>query len=194
MKMELWKITVAGTAIILALFYFLSVMPKRMLEVDRTVPSFPLMLAGETAATDIRDILIGKENLVYFGYLNCKSVCHGTLAKLKSTLTGREDLRLVFISLDPKNDSQKRFREYFREAAKQSVLIRMESTEQAFELARRFGIRAFPSEQSDDIDHSDSALWINSKGRIKGFFGEFNRWWNLESEDEFIRTIRNSQD
>lgn len=178
---------------ILASFYFISVKPKRMLEVDRIAPSFPLSLKGE-AATDIRDILIGKENLIYFGYLNCKSICHGTLAKLKSTLTRRADLRLIFISLDPKNDSQKRFKEYFAEDEKRSILIRTESMEQSFELARRFGVQAFPNEQSGEIDHSDSILWINSKGRIKGIFLEFNKWWNLESEDEFIRILKNNQD
>lgn len=190
MKTGLWKLSLGGIACIFPLIYFLPNVSNGILETDRKIPSFPLTRPEENAASDIRDILIGQENLVYFGYLNCKSVCHGSLMKLKNILSKRTDLHFVFITLDPENDTQERFREYFSEVKPKSVLIRPESMERAFELARLFGVQAFLIDREKNIDHSDSVIWVNSEGRIKGLFFEFNKQWNPEKEKEFIRIAK----
>ncbi|WP_039948066.1 SCO family protein [Leptospira fainei] len=194
MKKEFWKLCIGGIAFILLLLYFLPNVSRGMVETDRKIPSFPLTRPDEDPASDIRDVLMGSDNLVYFGYLNCKSVCHGSLAKLKNTISKRTDLRLVFISLDPENDTQKRFKEYFSEVKTKSILIRPESMERSFELARLFGVQAFLIDKAKNIDHSDSVILVNSKGRIKSLFLEFDKRWNQDKETEFVRAAKDKPD
>ncbi|WP_244283212.1 SCO family protein [Leptospira neocaledonica] len=144
-------------------------------------------------STDIRNTLIGKENLVYFGYLNCKTICHGSLHKLKNLISKQKDLRLVFVSLDPENDTEERFEKYFSDLKVETKFIRLESRGRAFELARLFGIMAFSSNESGDIDHPDSVLWVNSQARIKGLIFEFDKHWD-QSPEELLKFISDKKE
>lgn len=181
MRTDIWKFTVCGLTILFLLFYFLPQSFSGMTEVDRSLPEF--QISDDRGNTeDIREALIGKENLVYFGYLNCKTVCHGSLQKLKNLLSHQEDLRLVFVSLDPEKDTREKFEKYFFDSTAKTKFIHLESKAKAFELAKSFGIIAFSSDRSIDIDHPDTVLWVNSQGRIKGLILEFNDHWNQNRE------------
>ncbi|TGL65763.1 SCO family protein [Leptospira sarikeiensis] len=192
MKIEMWKFFVGSFAVLFPLFYFIPGNPSGMIEADRNLPKFEI-LNEEGKITDIRDILTGTDHLVYFGYLNCKSICHGSLAKLKDLISEHKELKLAFVSLDPEKDSTERFRSYFSNSNIKPLFIRTESRGQSFELARSFGIQAFSSNNSADIDHPDSLLWVNSHGKIKGIFFEFNKHWNQNRKEllKFISDNRN---
>ncbi|WP_244283361.1 SCO family protein [Leptospira hartskeerlii] len=158
-----------------------------MMEADRNLPKF--QISEEDGKTvDIRKTLIGKENLVYFGYLNCKTICHGSLQKLKNLISKQKNLRLVFVSLDPEKDTEERFEKYFSDLKSETKFIRLESRGRAFELARLFGIMAFSSNKNGDIDHPDSVFWVNSQGKIKGLFFEFDKHWD-QNPKELIKFI-----
>ncbi len=67
-------------------------------------------------ATDYRGHVV----LVYFGYTHCPDVCPLTLSRIKSTLANlgdeAKDIRVLFVSVDPKRDSLpelKRYTEFF---------------------------------------------------------------------------------
>lgn len=187
MQTDIWKLAIGGLTVIFPLFYFLPSSSSGMMEADRNLPEF--QISEENGKTeDIRETLIGKENLVYFGYLNCKTVCHGSLRKLKNLISERKDLRLVFVSLDPEKDSEERFEKYFSDLKSETKFIRLESRGRAFELARLFGIMAFSSNKSGDIDHPDSVLWVNSQGRIKGLIFEFDKHWD-ENPHKLLKFI-----
>lgn len=185
--MDTWKLAMGGLTVIFPLFYFLPSSSSGMMEADRNLPQFQIS-EEEGKTTDIRDSLIGKENLVYFGYLNCKTVCHGSLQKLKNLISDRKNLRLVFVSLDPEKDTKERFDKYFSDLKAETKFIRLESRGRAFELARLFGIMAFSSNRNGDIDHPDSVLWVNSQGRIKGLIFEFDKHWD-QNPKELIKFI-----
>ncbi|PJZ47513.1 SCO family protein [Leptospira saintgironsiae] len=187
MQTDIWKLAIGGLTVIFPLFYFLPSSSSGMMEADRNLPEF--QISEENGKTiDIRETLIGQENLVYFGYLNCKTVCHGSLRKLKNLISERKDLRLIFVSLDPENDTEERFRKYFSDLKSETKFIRLETRGRAFELARLFGIMAFSSNKSGDIDHPDSVLWVNSQGRIKGLIFEFDKHWD-ENPSKLLKFI-----
>ena len=58
----------------------------------------------------------GKVVLLFFGYTNCPDVCPTTLSEFKkihTALGGQADqVRFVFITVDPERDSQERVQEY----------------------------------------------------------------------------------
>jgi protein SCO1/2 len=67
-------------------------------------------------ATDYR----GKLLLLYFGYTHCPDVCPTTLSRIKNAIDKLgpevEEVRVLFVSVDPKRDSTqqlKRYSEYF---------------------------------------------------------------------------------
>ncbi|TGN01921.1 SCO family protein [Leptospira dzoumogneensis] len=192
MRMNIWKLAIGGLTVIFPLFYFMQSSSSGMMEADRNLPEFQISEeAGKTV--DIRETLIGKENLVYFGYLNCKTVCHGSLQKLKNLISKQKDLRLVFVSLDPEKDTEERFEKYFSDLKSETKFIRLESRGRAFELARLFGIIAFSSDKSGEIDHPDSVLWVNSQGRIKGLIFEFDKHWD-QNPKELIKFISDKKE
>lgn len=178
--------------VIFPLFYFLPSSSSGMMEADRSLPEFQLN-DKNGKISDIRENLIGKENLVYFGYLNCKTVCHGSLQKLKNLVSKQKDLRLVFISLDPEKDTEDRFEQYFSDIKSETKFIRLESRGRVFELARLFGIMAFSSNKSGEIDHPDSVLWVNSQGKIKGLIFEFDKHWD-QNQKEVIQFISDKKE
>ncbi|PKA15413.1 SCO family protein [Leptospira haakeii] len=192
MQTEIWKLALGGLTVIFPLFYFLPSSSSGMMEADRSLPEFLISEEGNKKE-DIRNTLSGKENLVYFGYLNCKTVCHGSLKKLKNLISKQKDLRLVFVSLDPEKDTEESFEKYFSDLKIETKFIRLESRGRAFELARLFGIMAFSSDKSGDIDHPDSVLWVNSEGRIKGLIFEFDKHWD-QNPKELIKFISDKKE
>ncbi|TGL29844.1 SCO family protein [Leptospira koniambonensis] len=192
MQTDIWKLAVGGLIVIFPLFYFLPSSSSGMMEADRSLPEFHISEEG-SKTTDIREALIGKENLVYFGYLNCKTICHGSLQKLKNLISKQKDLRLVFVTLDPEKDTEERFEKYFSDIKSETKFIRLESRGRAFELARLFGVMAFSSNKNGEIDHPDSVLWVNSAGRIKGLIFEFDKHWD-QNPTELIKFISDKKE
>lgn len=85
-----------------------------VLQNPREAPDFELKAAdGSTfKLSDQR----GKVVLLFFGYTNCPDVCPATMAvwkELGKRLKDRaDDVRMVFITVDPERDTPERMREY----------------------------------------------------------------------------------
>lgn len=192
MQTDTWKLAIGGLTVIFPLIYFLPSSSSGMMEADRSLPEFWLN-EGDGKTTDLRKTLSGKENLVYFGYLSCKTVCHGSLKKLKNLISAKSNLRLVFVSLDPEFDTEERFEKYFSDLKAETKFIRLESRGRAFLLARLFGSMVFSSDTNGDIEHPDSVFWVNSQGRIKGLISEFDKHWD-QNPNELIKFISNEKE
>ncbi len=58
----------------------------------------------------------GKVVLLFFGYTSCQDICPTTLAHLKSLVkrigTAAKDVQVLFVTVDPKNDTVEHLREY----------------------------------------------------------------------------------
>lgn len=128
-----------------------------------------------------QDDLRGVPTLIFFGYTFCPEVCPTTLAESTSWrntlgLTS-EDLRLIFVSVDPKRDTIATMQEYLGIFG--SPIIGLTGTDVEVEKAKKaFGV--FSKISDDDssteylIDHTASLFMLNEDGQFQGTiaFGE----------------------
>ena len=80
-------------------------------------PSGNFTLTGDTGNPVQLIDFRGQIVLLFFGYTSCPDACPSTLAKLQRALNllpadEREQVRTVFISVDPKRDNPKLLKEY----------------------------------------------------------------------------------
>lgn len=89
----------------------------RTTDISDRVPPLDFALIDENGqAVDESDYL-GKPALVFFGYTHCPDICPTTLARLASVMRKldkpmRDDLQVLFISVDPGRDSPSVLKEY----------------------------------------------------------------------------------
>lgn len=89
----------------------------RTTDIAERVPPLDIALTDENGqAVDESDYL-GKPALVFFGYTHCPDICPTTLARLASVTrqldeSVRNDLQVLFISVDPSRDSPSVLKEY----------------------------------------------------------------------------------
>lgn len=151
-------------------------------------PERPVGLFGgtftlqSTAGGDFtQDDLRGVPTLIFFGYTFCPEVCPTTLAEStawrESLGLSSEELRLIFVSVDPKRDTIATMTEYLSIFG--SPIIGLTGTDVEVEKAKKaFGV--FSKISDDDsstdylIDHTASLFLLNEDGQFQGTiaFGE----------------------
>jgi protein SCO1/2 len=134
------------------------------------------------------DRLLGKWNLLFFGFTHCPDICPPTLYQLKTFLDQLGNVpgrpQVVFISVDPQRDTPEVIREYL-ERFHPDFIGAVGSETDLVSLAKQLGIYFEKShEQSDphagheqhgqaknySINHSGSVLVVNPKGQLAGLF------------------------
>ena len=74
--------------------------------------SAPSSLGREASLSEFRDKVV----LLFFGYTSCQDVCPATLAHLRSLVRdlgeASEDVQVLFVTVDPENDSADHLRQY----------------------------------------------------------------------------------
>ncbi|WP_238325502.1 SCO family protein [Leptospira inadai] len=167
---------IIGSIIPLAVFHFYSFSSP---DFDREVVLDPIFFENQSGPkTRENSIFFGKQSLVYFGYLNCKSVCHGAITKFKKILneSESESLQIVLISLDPENESTDGWRNYFSETPPHRIrILRPETSEKSFRLAGLFGNRIIKNPTTFEIEHLDVMFWVNEEAKIKILFPNFSQ-------------------
>lgn len=114
----------------LAAMLFAGCSPKASLKWDLTdikgyLPNlnFKLQTAGDKTVTAAD--LHGKVVALYFGYLHCPDVCPMTMARLSSALKlvgpAADDVRVVFVSIDPYRDKPDLVAQYAKAFMPQGV-------------------------------------------------------------------------
>ncbi len=135
----------------------------------------PFTLQSTTGGTFTQDNLKGIPSLVFFGYTFCPDVCPTTLAETTSwraTLgLDENDLRIVFVSVDPERDSIESIREYL--SAFSSPVIGLTGTPEQIEVAKKvFGVFSEkvidPGASEYLVNHTASVFMIDEEG---GFVG-----------------------
>ncbi|MGD8430417.1 MAG: SCO family protein, partial [Ectothiorhodospiraceae bacterium] len=86
-------------------------------DIDGLMPDLAFTLTGEGGKTVHGREYRGQVTLVYFGYTYCPDVCPMTLARLSSVLdrltpAQRDDVSVLFVSVDPRRDSPERLAKY----------------------------------------------------------------------------------
>lgn len=129
--------------------------------------------AGPVSLHDFR----GKLTLLYFGYTYCPDVCPTSLAATSAALqrlsaSERQQVAMLFISVDPERDTPARLKEY-AEFFDPGIIGATGEPAQLAEIAGRYGV--FYARQAVDtagngyvVDHTADTLLVAPDGRLVG--------------------------
>ncbi|MBZ7986554.1 SCO family protein [Campylobacter canadensis] len=115
----------------------------------------------------------GENLLIYFGYTLCPDVCPFSLSRASDVLAklDNKNIKLVFITLDPKRDDVKSVEEYVKFFQENSIGL-VPSEEELVKIAKNYGVKYEyvyqDSEALYTVAHSSSLYFINDKGEYKG--------------------------
>lgn len=135
--------------------------------------AFAMTRANDGNAVDARDYR-GRIVVLYFGYTNCPDVCPTTLSDLSDVLKRlgdrANDVRVLFVTVDPARDSLGTLNAYVRAFAPQIDGLRG-SDDAIARLARRYRITysvapATPGHPYE-VMHSDSVFFFDREGRAR---------------------------
>jgi cytochrome oxidase Cu insertion factor (SCO1/SenC/PrrC family) len=123
-----------------------------------------------------------KYKLIYFGYSNCPDVCPTTLSNLTRALYGgkidkkrADKFQIIFITIDPKRDTQERLREWLP-IFSDKIHGLIPTTEQIDEIKSQWHIAIYPNnnpnsmyekhDMNDMSHHAKDASIANTRGDL----------------------------
>lgn len=145
-----------------------------LFDTPRTLPAFKLTAADGSAITD--ETLKGRWNLVFLGYTRCPDVCPTTLQDFAvaqrawSGLTPAQMPRIVFVSVDPDNDTPQKISTYTHFFSPTIVGATADNDTLAT-FAKSLGMvfmKVLTKGGDYSIDHSASVSLIDPQGRMAG--------------------------
>ena len=116
----------------------------------------------------------GKILLMYFGYMHCPDVCPMTLSRLQNAVSqlgkGAEQVRILFVSVDPQRDSLQELAQYTQAFGRQVIGLRG-SQETLQELTRRYRVTyGYDKPDADgnyNVSHSSAVYTFDRQGRAR---------------------------
>ena len=128
----------------------------------------PFSLTDQKGRLFTNEQLKGKWSLIFLGFTSCPDVCPTTMGKLASAygqLTQHRPLQIIFLSVDPKRDTQSKLESYMNFFNPNFVAVTGEHI-QLYPLSRDLGmVYAMVGEGKDyTVDHSASMALISPDG------------------------------
>lgn len=116
----------------------------------------------------------GKFVFLYFGYLNCDDVCHNQVGVMFNInhQTDNQDLDFIFVTMDPKRDSNEMLNDYFNQFGKNFTALTAKNMQQVQKIAVQYKAPFFATgstqaERDYEIAHPGSIFLIDPKGDIR---------------------------
>jgi len=151
-------------------------LPFRLTDIGGHMPDLAFQLTddnGKTAtATDYR----GKVVLLYFGYTHCPDVCPTTLAQTVAALRklgdAGDDVRILFVSVDPARDTPTVLHAYAGAFDKKRRVVGLTGSPGAIEALSKRYRSAFTREPSSkggdyEVTHSSGIYVFDRDGRAR---------------------------
>lgn len=116
-----------------------------------------------------RKALLGHWSLLYFGFTSCASICPTTLFQVNKFYTQLpQSLRpqVIFISVDPKNDTMNKMRTYVQKFNPEFIGARAE-IEEVLRLEKSLHLIV---NLKNPLNHSMDLVLINPQGKIQAYF------------------------
>ncbi|MGP1676889.1 MAG: SCO family protein [Burkholderiales bacterium] len=141
------------------------------------VPELAFALSDDQGRQVSAEDYRGKVTLLFFGYTHCADVCNTTLAQLAQTLRasgdGRDDARVLFVTVDPARDSTAVMHQYVQAFGPQFVGLRGERA--AIDaLARRYRVSYTLGEPDAhgnyEVTHGSAVFVFDRKGEARLVF------------------------
>ncbi|MBT8767390.1 SCO family protein [Metapseudomonas boanensis] len=145
-----------------------------LLPQSRSLPA--LSMTDQNGATVAVDQFKDKWSLVFFGYTFCPDICPTTLAQMRELkgllpLEARNNVRFIFVSVDPHRDTPQQIKQYLGYFDPEFVGITADvPTLQKF--ANAVSIPFIPADTSKEnytVDHSGNLVVLGPDGTQRGF-------------------------
>lgn len=168
-RIVLWALVAVAAIGATALYVFRP--PQRPLGVTGQEFAMNSTKGGTFTQSDLR----GKPSLIFFGYTFCPDVCPTTLAETTAWRTqlglDADDLRIIFVTVDPDRDTAEMVKEYV-EGFDTSIIGLVGSQEETDRTKAAFGVF---SEKAGDVNtdfylvnHTALTFLINADGSFQG--------------------------
>ncbi len=150
----------------------------RTKDISGLMPGLEFELTGSDGDTLTEAAFEDDVTLVFFGYTYCPDVCPMTLARLTAALDrlpadAADDVRVLFVSVDPERDDPKRLAEYTG-AFGEGITGATGSEEQLRTMARRYRTTfgySEPDEHGDYlVSHSSAVFVFDAEGEVRLMF------------------------
>ena len=119
--------------------------------------------------------LRGQAAMLFFGYTYCPDICPVTLSKMGRVyqLLGedQQELTTLFITVDPKRDTQEKLAEYLDYFALDAIGLRGDK-EEIGQVVRQYGAHYSLGEEQAAylVDHSTYTYLIDQQGKVRFLF------------------------
>jgi protein SCO1 len=146
-------------------------------------PARPLGITGQEFALNstkggafTQDDLVGPPSLIFFGYTFCPDVCPTTLAEttaIREQLGLTPDqLRIIFVSVDPERDTLEMVKEYVEGFEPSVIGLVASSLEQTENAKAAFGVFSEKVGEPGDpyylVNHTALTFLVNADGSFQG--------------------------
>jgi protein SCO1/2 len=136
-----------------------------------TPPAPDFRLTDHTGTSVSLSDFRGRAALLFFGYTRCPDVCPMTLSALSRVVqdaaVGEDQLAILFVSVDPDQDTPDRLAQYVRTFRAPIVGLTGDALSLQ-NLLREYGVYAEPSRNGDvTITHSTQVFGIDAVGRLR---------------------------
>lgn len=144
-------------------------------DITGVMPDLAFELTSEADKAVTADAWSGTPTLVFFGYTQCPDVCPGTMEALSQAIEGlpedeRDELRVLFVSVDPERDGPEQLAAYTAFYGPQ--FVGLTGTEpQLRTLAKRYRT-TFGYDEPDDngyytVSHSAAIYGFDREGEAR---------------------------
>lgn len=134
--------------------------------------------------------LNGEYKILYFGYLFCPDVCPTALATLGEVLNQikRDDIKVLFITLDPERDTPQDLGEFARNFYQNSIGVRLADLDKT---AKNYGVKFKKVDMPESamgysMAHSSAFYLLDKNG---DFFGEVSNLTQEEISENILKML-----
>lgn len=139
------------------------------------MPKLEFQLTDENGQPVTAQNFLGKVTLLYFGYTHCPDICPTTLSTLAHALKAMDpkkadDVRVLFVSVDPKRDTPELLKSYTNAFAPQMVGLTGDPKQLAA-LSKRYRVSygyGKPDQNGNyEVYHSSAIFVFDGTGKIR---------------------------
>ena len=184
-------IIISFVSILIATFIFAEHLsrkntPKKIYDVIKN-----LSLIDHKGGQFNKESLNGKPSLLFFGFTHCPEICPTTLSQLSEVTENLQTpinlTNIIFVTLDPKRDTQDHLKEYIQYFNKNVIAITGQINE-IKKLANNWNVffeAIGSSKENYNLNHTASVFMLDRTGVFRGTIA-----WG-ENEESVIKKIIN---
>ncbi|MEX0604905.1 MAG: SCO family protein [Marinobacter sp.] len=144
-------------------------------DISSLMPDLQFDLTGSNGNPVKAEDLSGEVRLVFFGFTHCPDVCPTTMVQLKQAIEQmpdelQEDVRIIFVSVDPKRDTPEQLASYesfFGDRVKALTGAEPQLRELAKRYRTTFGYGTPDENGHYDVSHSNAVYVFDQQGKAR---------------------------